>query len=100
MSPSHSPQHLSPGTAHSLSIRARTVLRVVRGRLWVTVAGDLTDYFVPAGEALELPHGAVVIEADQGVRASYELHPPERCAVRTGERPGAVPGGTQVYALR
>lgn len=44
--------------------QARTI-EAVKGELWITVAGNHGDYFVRAGESLEIPcrDGAVVIES-------------------------------------
>jgi hypothetical protein len=44
--------------------QARTI-EAVKGELWVTVAGNCGDYFVRAGESLDIPcrDGAVVIES-------------------------------------
>lgn len=96
MSHAHRPEHLSLGTAQSLSVPARTVLRVERGRLWITMAGDLNDYFVHAGESLELPRGRVVIEADQGPSAVYVLVP-QACGVPNA---GYLIGSHEERALR
>jgi hypothetical protein len=41
-------------------------LRVVHGRVWITVAGRLEDYWLQAGATLEVPAGRlVVVAADQ-----------------------------------
>ncbi len=45
-------------------------LSCLRGRLWVTVSGDLRDHFLVAGESLDCPAGRrVLVEADRAPAA-------------------------------
>jgi hypothetical protein len=42
---------------------------VVRGRAWITCAGDLDDHFLAAGQSMHLPAGAgVLVGADGAVQ--------------------------------
>jgi hypothetical protein len=66
-------------------LRRPATLVVVSGRLWITHAGDATDYFVAAGQRHRLPPGtAVVISADL---PSAFLVEPEPQARRPAWRP-------------
>lgn len=64
-------KELKTGCAVSVSIRKTSLLRVTQGRLWVTRTGDPRDYFVFAGQSLELDPGQVVLEADSAGNAGY-----------------------------
>ena len=62
---------INPGTAapRLLTLRgaAGTRVRCTRGRGWITVEGDPTDYWINAGEDLRIRAATrVVIEADSG----------------------------------
>lgn len=63
-------------------------LRVLEGRVWVTQRGAMDlpsdDYWLEAGDALDLPSGAeLVIEAWPQARFQL-LVPPQACAQRSG----------------
>lgn len=65
-------------------------LRVLEGRVWVTQQGALDlpsdDYWLEAGDALDLPSGAdLVIEAWPQARFQL-LVPPQACAQRAAAR--------------
>ena len=64
-------KELKHGCAVSVSVRERSLLRVSRGRLWVTRTGDPRDYFVFASQSLDLEPGQVVLEADTVENAEY-----------------------------
>jgi hypothetical protein len=56
---------LRPGELQSLSLNQEKYLRVDCGRVWLTVTGDETDYWLEDGAGMRLPAGRhVVIEAD------------------------------------
>ncbi len=66
-------------------------LRVVEGRVWVTQRGALDlpsdDYWLEAGDALDLPSGAeLVVEAWPQARFQL-LVPPQACAQRRAAKP-------------
>lgn len=66
-------------------------LRVLEGRVWVTQRGALDlpsdDYWLEAGDALDLPSGAeLVIEAWPQARFQL-LVPPQACASRRAGHP-------------
>jgi len=55
---------LPPGQALRLPARPRALLQVLRGRVWLTCAGDLDDHFLSAGQHWPLGAAGVVVEAD------------------------------------
>ena len=63
---------LKSGRTEAFDPVAGEILRVLRGRLWVTQTGQREDHFVGPGQWLTLGRGRVVIEADLGVTAVYE----------------------------
>jgi hypothetical protein len=63
---------LKSGRTEAFDPVAGEILRVLRGRLWVTQTGQREDHFVGPGQWLALGRGRVVIEADLGVTAVYE----------------------------
>lgn len=67
---------LRAGRTAAFDPSAGEVLRVLRGRLWVTQTGNAADHFVAARQALALGAGRVVLEADLGVTAVYEIRRP------------------------
>jgi hypothetical protein len=73
---------LANGQALHLGKAQGQILRCVRGRIWITLAGDGDDYFLDAGQTMQLPGGGarVVIE---GMGAS-------RCQVVSGSVLAAV----------
>jgi hypothetical protein len=78
---------LSEGEAMSLPIGpGRRELHVLEGRVWVTQRGDLAlpaqDFWLSAGETLEVDSGAqLVVEAWPTARFQL-LVPPQACATR------------------
>ncbi|MBI3285647.1 MAG: DUF2917 domain-containing protein [Burkholderiales bacterium] len=72
---------IAAGTAISgIADRARAI-EVACGRVWLTIQGDLNDYWLQAGETFHLPAGRlVVIEADR--QASLIEFAPARPAMR------------------
>lgn len=56
---------LEPGQTQALREIAKTEIRVTRGRLWITQYGDITDYFVGAGQAISLQGSSVVVQAER-----------------------------------
>ncbi|OYU77199.1 MAG: hypothetical protein CFE45_31040 [Burkholderiales bacterium PBB5] len=61
---SNQPFELPPGQALRLPTRPQALLQVLRGRVWLTCAGDLDDHFLSAGQQWPLGAAGVVIEAD------------------------------------
>lgn len=58
-------QQLAPGTLVSVVPEHTLTLHIHRGLVWVTVEGDETDYWLRAGDLLQLPPVRhAVIEAD------------------------------------
>lgn len=80
---------LKAGRAEAFDPVPGEVLRVLRGRLWVTQSGEREDHFVGPGQWLALGRGRVVIEADLGVTAVYERrHAARRRAGTLAAAPG------------
>jgi hypothetical protein len=65
-------------TEHSLPLTARRASRIVchSGRLWVTRKGDRTDWFLAAGDGLEVHGGLTVVTALEP--STLTLEPPIR----------------------
>lgn len=74
--PSALPQTLPAARVTTVRLHTARLLRVQAGRLWVTCAGDETDYFVHAGQTLALAAGCAVLEADGGADARYRFDAP------------------------
>lgn len=56
---------LQAGQAVSGVASQAQCLRIASGRVWITVEGDLGDYWLSAGDSFALPAGRlIVIEAD------------------------------------
>ena len=51
---------------------------VLRGRAWITRAGDLDDHFVAAGQSMHLPAGAGVLVGADGAVQLLLAKPPSR----------------------
>lgn len=68
---------LAPGQALTLPPGpAGRRLRVLQGRVWLTVSGDAEDYIVEAGQEQVLPDsrpGAIVVQAEGGEPAAGAL---------------------------
>jgi hypothetical protein len=54
-------QKVSRNESRSVACRRGMILRVARGRVWVTRDGDIRDYVLSAGESLELAAGGRVV---------------------------------------
>ncbi len=67
---------LAHSQALSLGKAQGQILRCVRGRLWITLAGDADDYFLDAGQTMQLP-GSGVSVVIEGMGSS-------RCQVASG----------------
>lgn len=67
---------LANGQALHLGKAQGQILRCVRGRIWLTLAGDADDYFLDAGQQLQLP--------DSGVAVVIEGMGASRCHVVSG----------------
>lgn len=80
---------LRAGRAQAFDPLPGDVLRVLRGRLWVTQTGHAEDHFVAAGQSLALGRGRVVVEADLGVTAVYRCDRAE--AARRARYPRLAP---------
>lgn len=73
-----------PGQLLSVSADAALTMRIDCGCVWVTVEGDVTDYWLFRGDSLVLaPARHVVIEADK-VFSRVDFQPaPEPAAAQT-----------------
>lgn len=57
---------IDPGQAVSRIADQSRSLRIVSGRVWITIEGELDDYWLGAGDSLTIPaKRLVVIEADK-----------------------------------
>ena len=74
--------YLSPGKCQTLQAKLHTQLHVVSGRLWVTMAGDNTDYFIETGQALVLKAGLVTLQTDSPQPATFAVAAHEKCEAR------------------
>jgi hypothetical protein len=70
---------LEPGQTQALRDIAITEIRVIRGRLWITQYGDITDYFLGTGQAISLQGTSVVVQAERD-GATFFLRTSERGA--------------------
>ena len=75
-------QYLSQGKCQIFRANPHTQLHVVSGRLWVTMAGDATDYFVASGQALALKAGQVTLQTDSPQPATFAVEAHEKCEAR------------------
>ncbi|CAB3672414.1 hypothetical protein LMG22037_02014 [Paraburkholderia phenoliruptrix] len=50
-------EHEEPATAWRVA--RPSTFKVISGEIWLTVEGDSEDYWLAAGESVELPRGAV-----------------------------------------
>lgn len=58
---------LAPCQLVSIRLEENRTIRVVSGRVWITIETDVNDYWLFVGETLALPRGRhIVIEADSG----------------------------------
>ncbi|HEY8101156.1 MAG TPA: DUF2917 domain-containing protein [Burkholderiaceae bacterium] len=56
---------LAPCQLVSIRLEESRAVRMMNGRVWITIEADLTDYWLSVGETLVLPRGRhIVIEAD------------------------------------
>lgn len=62
----HHSTHLRQGELVSFSADTALMIRIDAGLVWLTIAGDETDYWMRAGDSMRLPVARhIVIEADQ-----------------------------------
>lgn len=55
---------LAPCRLVSIRLEEKQAIRVVSGRVWITIEADANDYWLSAGEAMVLPRDRhIVIEA-------------------------------------
>jgi hypothetical protein len=59
--------------ATKIAIARPHTLRVSRGLLWVTVEGEATDWWLSAGDRLELPGGATVWVSTDAAGGRFDL---------------------------
>lgn len=64
---------IAAGAAASGIARGRTTIHVAAGFVWITVAGSLDDYWLRAGQALDVPAGHLVVCEAVGAPALLEL---------------------------
>jgi Protein of unknown function (DUF2917) len=68
--------HLAEGQLLPWRQRAPVRLRVLRGRVWVTKAGDVDDHFLDAGAQLRLlPGDRVLIGAEAPAQLAFAAEP-------------------------
>ena len=61
------PVQLAQGEVVALRIKGRVKLKVMTGRVWVTLQGDSADYWLCGGQQIDIPgYGILVIEAACG----------------------------------
>ena len=70
---------LEPGQTQALRDIAITEIRVIRGRLWITQYGDITDYFLGTGQAISLQGTSVVVQAERDGATFFSAYKRERC---------------------
>ena len=76
---------IAPGQAVAGKTKQTYLLRVQRGRVWMTMEGELEDYWLMAGdEIMVLPRQLTVIEADAAAG------PAGICVVASNMRSGTV----------
>lgn len=67
---------IDAGQAVSYKLRRAQSIQIVSGRVWLTVEGQLADYWLNPGEQFTLPAGRrIVIEAD-GQASQIKLQTP------------------------
>ena len=67
---------LSDGQLLPWRQKAAAQLRVLRGRVWVTRAGDADDHFLDAGAQMWLPPGShALIGAEGAAQLAFEAQP-------------------------
>ena len=74
--------HLSQDQCQTLQAKPHMQLHVISGRLWVTMANDETDYFVPSGQVLRLKAGRVTLQADSPQPTTFAVEAYEKCEAR------------------
>ncbi len=58
---------LAPGQTISGVLKHSREIRVLQGRVWITIAGVTDDYWLESGASFSLPaHMLIVLEADAG----------------------------------
>lgn len=81
---------ITPGKLVSLTLDQGRAIRIACGRVWVTIEGDVNDYWLCAGDTLALPAGRhIVIEADPAF-SRIEWLP--QCATPARPEPGVAVG--------
>ena len=87
-------QEITRNESRSVATRRGTIVRVARGRVWLTRDGDIKDYILNAGDALELDSGGLIVffgltealfQVDTPVRAPGVLSGILARLTRTGE---------------
>lgn len=75
------PDHLHAGEHRVWRSRRPALLRVQRGRVWVTTSDRLDDHFLDAGMSLALPaHANVLIGAECDARVRLDAPEPAPAA--------------------
>ena len=74
------PVQLAQGEVVALRIKGRVKLKVMTGRVWVTLQGDSADYWLCGGQQIDIPgYGILVIEAACG-SSQVVMELPRQCA--------------------
>ncbi|MBB3214538.1 hypothetical protein FHW67_003856 [Herbaspirillum sp. Sphag1AN] len=71
---------LAQGEVVALRIKGGIKLKVMRGRVWVTLQGDSADYWLCDGQQIDIPgYGILVVEAACGTcQVQVDLPRPQR----------------------
>ncbi|KAF3997125.1 DUF2917 domain-containing protein [Glaciimonas immobilis] len=87
---------LNAGQVLSMQAKRAETLQVTSGRVWVTISGERDDYWLSAGDHLNVAAGSrIVLEADQGQSVvKVQLQKPAVSRVVTS---GRMPVAVQVH---
>lgn len=74
------PLQLAQGEVVALRINGGIKLKVMCGRVWVTLQGDSADYWLCDGQQIDIPgYGILVVEAASGAcQVQVDLQRPQR----------------------
>ncbi|WP_280153731.1 DUF2917 domain-containing protein [Piscinibacter sp. XHJ-5] len=74
------PIHLRDGELLRCADRRDAWVTVVRGRVWITQAGDPDDHFLDAGQAMHLAAGSQSLVGAEGAARIMVMQGPDRPA--------------------
>lgn len=65
---------IEAGKAVSCKVRRAQTIQIITGRVWLTVEGQLADYWLKPGEQFTLPAGRlIVIQADNSANQPSQI---------------------------